>query len=234
MLLGVGIWISSRWNIWFSNIPETCFETSNIPDRITLTPGADFVTQRNISWRCGDKIADASVVLASAMDTTIWKAEGSIVEARGAIDAFYTAHIINLAPGDIYRYKIECGRKVFQMGYAKMCLERKRKKEGSFILVMSQDTIGGQSHEMFAKLYNKSRDVDFWACGGDLIERPLNKYWNYLYATTDSILAMMPILNTVGNHDYVKSISPYVDKRWARTFVYPENGAKRACARATI
>lgn len=227
LLFSAGIWIASRWNVWFSNIPESSFTASNISDRITLTPGEDLMTQRNVSWRCGRTLNDSRLVLVSSTDTTIWKAKGEEIKARGTHDAYYAANIVNLAPGASYKYRVETGDKLSRWYSFKMPADTLKTRRFLYFGDV-QDTIGGDSHTMFEKLYKKFNNVDFWACGGDLIERPLNKYWNYLYATTDSIFAMVPILNTAGNHDYVKSFMPHIDERWTKTFVYPENGAKRA------
>ena len=91
-----------------------------------------------------------------------------------------------------------------------------------------QDTLGGNSGQWFAKLYKKYPEVEFWACAGDLIERPIDAYWNYLYESADSVLASMPLFNATGNHDYIKSLYRKADPRWKHTFVYPDNGATTA------
>ncbi len=88
--------------------------------------------------------------------------------------------------------------------------------------------MGAQWGVWFPNPYRQYPDVDFWACAGDLIERPIETYWNYLYQSADSILATMPLLNSTGNHDYLKGLYLTIDPRWKHTFVYPENGAATA------
>lgn len=231
VIAGVALWVKSRWRAWFSNVPEEEYVVSWSPDRITLTPGEDFMTQRTVSWRCGDELKESHLELAHNGDTVKVSANGEVVANRVGKDAFYATRLSDLTAGEQYSYCVVTGdskSRWYSFTMPSNGLEHRR-----FLYFGDvQDTINGESHKWFAKLYSKFADVDFWACGGDLIEAPVDRYWNYLYASTDSILAMMPIFNATGNHDYIKSLYLTADPRWTRTFVYPQNGAKTAMGKS--
>lgn len=229
LVVALCLWVKSRWRAWFKNVVETELSVAMSPDRITMLPSEDFMTERCVTWRCGVDTIDSYLTLVCGTDTTLWKAKGEHVVGSGDVrDAFYRVELFNLQAGKAYRYQVTTGERssrwydfVMPIGDAHM---RKFLFFGDV-----QDTIGGKSGEMLCKLYNEHADTEFWACAGDLIERPINKYWNYLYESTgDSLLATMPLINAVGNHDYWKGIIPELDIRWCKTFSYPMNGAKTA------
>ena len=69
VIAAVSLWVKSRWRAWFRNVPEMEYAAALTPDRITLTPGADFDSERTVSWRCGDAVATSSLLLAHHGDT---------------------------------------------------------------------------------------------------------------------------------------------------------------------
>lgn len=231
--VGLTLWVKSRWRAWFTNMPEEPYVASQVPDRITLTPGVDFMTQRTVAWRCGDKLEKSLLTLAHNGDTVNVAAKGEVVESRGGKDAFYNARITDLTPGERYSYQVSTGKQKSRWYSFSMPVPDDSVPLRQFLYFGDvQDTIGGKSHEWFAKLYKGCGYMDFFACAGDLIEAPVDKYWNYFYQTTDSIFATIPILNATGNHDYIKSLYLTADPRWTRTFVYPQNGASTAMGKS--
>ena len=225
----LALWVSSRWDAWFYNVPEEPYAAASVPDRITLTSGEDFMSERTVSWRCGDSVKPSKLVLASEdLDTVSIEAKGTVVQSRGGLDAFYVASMDSLQAGYYYSYRVETeGYEPSEWHWFKM--PDKEQVRRSFLFFGDvQDTLGGNSGQWFAKLYKKYPEVEFWACAGDLIERPIDAYWNYLYESADSILASMPLFNATGNHDYIKSLYRKADPRWKHTFVYPDNGATTA------
>ena len=227
IVAALAILVKSRWNAWFKNVPEEPYAAATVPDRITLTPGEDFMSERTVSWRCGDTLAQSFLTLTAGGDTATFKATGSVIESRGGRDAFYYVTIDSLQPGSKYSYRVTtAGKQSREYRFAMPDVDEPARRFLFFGDV--QDNIGGQSGEWFAKLYRQYPDVDFWACAGDLIERPIETYWNYLYQSADTILATMPLLNSTGNHDYLKGLYLTIDPRWRHTFVYPCNGAKTA------
>lgn len=228
IVIGLSVWVKSRWRAWFSNIEETDFTVTMAPDRVTLLPGEDFMSERTVTWRCGIEPMPSSVTLACGGDTVVIDVQGEYVEGRNTRDVYYKAELKGLQPDSVYSYRLTNGARSTRWYHFQMPSRQKACRQFVFFGDV-QDTIGGQYGDMMLKLYQRYGDAEFWACAGDFIERPINKYWDYLYRSTgDSILSQMPIINAVGNHDYWKGVPPKLDNRWVRTFAYPENGAKTA------
>ena len=56
ILLGLGIWTYTRWDVWFGNPPEAPYTASETPSRVLLTFGNEGELSRIVSWMCGDKV----------------------------------------------------------------------------------------------------------------------------------------------------------------------------------
>ena len=50
VLLGAGLWIKSRWSVWFGNPEEAPYAPLRSPGRILLTFGSSELS-RNVSWQ---------------------------------------------------------------------------------------------------------------------------------------------------------------------------------------
>lgn len=223
----ISLFVKSRWNAWFGNIPEEPYTAAEAPDRIILTPGEQFMSQRTVSWRCGDTLEPSFLTLTADGDSVTLQAAGTVVESRGGRDAFYRVSLDSLQAGKEYSYSVStAGKRSAAYSFTMPQADLPRRQFIFFGDV--QDNFDGPSGEWFAKLYRKFPDADFWACAGDLVERPIDAYWNYFYSTADSILTSMPLITATGNHDYLKSLYPSIDPRWRHTFVYPGNGAETA------
>lgn len=224
IILSLGIWIASRWDTWFVSAPEVTYKSSLIPDRITLLPSEDFDNSRIVTWRCGDNIKDSHIELSSYLDTVVINAQGAVVESRGGKDAFYRVKLNNLKNDSIYKYRVYTDDKLSEWYSFRMPSKNGIK---SFIYIGDvQDTIGGTSKEVFSKIFNLNNDIDACIFGGDLIEAPMNDHWKYVWNNLDGFSESIPIISAPGNHEYIKSIIPYLDKRWEYTFAYDKNGAE--------
>lgn len=224
VLIALSVWVKIRWVAWFVSLPETEFSYTQVPDRITLTPGEDLLTQRTVSWRCDTIERPSYLLLVSGNDTTSFKASPELVVCRGGKDMFYHVRLDGLHADSVYSYKVKTSGN--ESGWYKFRMPTAGDKRRIMYVGDVQDTIGGNSGELFSKLYDKYRDVDFWAFGGDLIEAPVDKYWKYVYSSADSAFSTVPVVCATGNHEYIKNIYRKLDPRWTRTFVYPDNGAR--------
>lgn len=226
VICALALWIKSRWIAWFVSPPETEFSYTTVPDRVTLTPGEDFVTERTVSWRCDTVEHDSYLLLATNKDTISIEASSDMVKSRGGKDIFYHVEIEDLKPDSIYSYRVVTNGVASKWYTIKMPSARGARK---IVYVGDvQDTVGGKSQTLFHKLYKDHSDADFWAFGGDLIEAPMDKYWSFVYACADSTFATVPVVCATGNHEYLKTAYRTLDPRWTKTFVYPDNGANFA------
>ena len=58
VLVALGAWVASRWNVWFKMPDEPAYTASMKPDRILLTFGDSQEDSRNVSWVCDSVLYD--------------------------------------------------------------------------------------------------------------------------------------------------------------------------------
>jgi hypothetical protein len=213
-----------RWHAWFHNATEAPYLVAEVQDRIVLTPGQDGSLQRQISWRCGNKLTMAYVQLREPCNekVIICPAAGSFVSSQGGKAAYYAANIKNLQQNKTYEYRLVNGVTT-SAWYSFNTTADRNKVKFIFLGDMQQERSDGDFYHL-QPLRDKYPDVDFWAFSGDLIEGPTDEYWNLWFMAMGNICPTVPIIASTGNHEYLKGLSPALDSRWKKTFVYPENG----------
>lgn len=224
---GLVIW---KWNTWFANQPEMTYITPHNQDRIILSMGEDATTTRRISWRCDTILTEAyvEIIKGNTTDTIKHNAQGEVVHSRSGKSAFYKAEIPELTQGTTYQYRVINKREhpassevsdwySFQMP--------QEDAEISFVYLGDiQDPETGKTEGQFNAIHQKYPAADFWAFVGDIIERPMDNYWNYWFSTMDSVTTSTPIVAATGNHEYLKGLPKILDSRWTYSFNNPENG----------
>ena len=143
-------WVKIRWVAWFVSLPETEYSYTMVPDRITLTPGEDLLTQRTVSWRCDTIEHPSHLVLVSGNDTAIYKADTERVVCRGGMDIFYHVRLDDLMADSVYSYKVKTSAN--ESGWYKFKMPSHGDKRRIVYVGDVQDTIGGKSGELFRKL----------------------------------------------------------------------------------
>ena len=228
----VAILFGWKWNTWFGNPIELPYETPNHPDRIMLSLGENADTDRAISWRCDTLLADSWVYLVNQTnkDTSKFKAQGTIVSSPGGKNTFYRCDLKQLQISD-YSYQVvtnQIASKWFNFSI--------NDKDDAFTFAYLgdiQDKVDGVSDTIFNHINKEYPDLDFWLFVGDMIERPLDKYWNTFFNSGDAIFNQKPIIACTGNHEYYKALFKKLDKRWVHYWPLPTNGPKafegRAC-----
>lgn len=71
VLVALGAWMYSRWDIWFNNPPEPEYTASSLPSKVLLTFGNEDGMTRNISWQCDSTLHDSKVELLDETDSTL-------------------------------------------------------------------------------------------------------------------------------------------------------------------
>ncbi|MDE6716077.1 MAG: metallophosphoesterase family protein [Muribaculaceae bacterium] len=220
----LSLWVKSRWHAWFVSLPETEYTTASKPDRITLLPGEDFATERIISWRTGTEPRNAYVWLASESNTVTVSATSTVVENTVGRDAFYRAKLSGLQPGESYSYKVVVEGCEPSESYEFQMPDGENLQKIIYIGDV-QDTIGGIAGDIMRGIRANHPDAQAVIFGGDLIEGPIDKFWSYSFTAIDTLAHEIPIIAVAGNHEYRKSLVPYLDHRWKHTFAYDDNGA---------
>ena len=207
-----------RWNAWFDNPVEPPYASSAVPVRIQLTLGNVGQFSRNVSWQCGDTLAASQllIVKSATADTTVVASEGKIFHTQGGITVLYHAELTHLTEGE-YSYSVCTGGKRSDWYNFKINNDEKF----SFIYIGDiQDSIGGTAGKGFRSISRKEKDAAFWILGGDVIERPQDRYWNEYFGSMDSITQTTPIIACPGNHEYHKGIFSKLEGRFIYNFSY--------------
>lgn len=224
LLLGGATLTVIKWNTWFKNPPEAPYSTPSIPDRLLLTLDENSETSRHLSWRCDSIVTEARLELVKqhTTDTVKIPVQGEVVSSRSGKSAFYNIQFPELTPGTTYFYRV-----VNQQKSSPWHTFHLPQKDGftSFIFLGDvQDALHGSTKQLFQSIHQRYPDVDFWAFAGDVIERPMDTYWNEWFQSMDSIATLKPILAATGNHEYLKGVVKTLDPRWTFTFSNPHNG----------
>jgi len=219
ILLGITVFVGSkRWNAWFGNPVEPPYSSSNIPVRIQLTFGNEGPFSRNVSWQCGDTLAASRlfIVKSATTDTTVVTAEGKAIQTQGGITVSYHAKLTGLTEGE-YSYSVCTGDK--QSAWYDFTVNASDRFRFVYIGDI-QDTIGGTVGKLFTSISRKEKDAAFWILGGDVVERPQDRYWNEYFTSMDSIAQTTPVIACPGNHEYHKGFISTLEERFIYNFSY--------------
>lgn len=220
VILGLGIWVYTRWNAWFYNPEEEPYKMKNVPARVLLTFGNSGENSRIVSWVCGETIDEkARLYLAYGTDTIVKPAVGEVFESRAGKTAFYRCELKDLGASTDYSYMVETNGA--RSSWYHFRTSDVNSSSFSFMYVGDvQDTINGDANRLLKQAIQLHPEVEFVAFGGDLIERPMNSYYVETFRSIDSICTAMPVVTVTGNHDYLKYPIRKCEKRFALTFPY--------------
>lgn len=219
-VIAVGIWIGCRWEAWFGNPEEPPYTASKKPSRVLLTFGNEGELSRMVSWMCGDKVDDKAVLLvADSTDTIKVKAMGEVFASRSGKAAYYRAEMKALKANRQYSYAVETNG--MRSEWYTFRTSDNKSSEFTFLYMGDvQDTINGITNKLLKQALRQHPEVEFVAFGGDLIERPMHKYYEETFRSIDSVCTAMPVINITGNHDYLKYLVRKCERRFALTFPY--------------
>lgn len=236
LFIALALLLWARWGAWFGNTPEEPYETPELIDRLTLTPGTDFATERTVSWRYSDVLLEPTFELAldtdggSPRDSLQWERvepQAQLARSRGGAGYYYRVHLTGLMPGRRYQYRIRQGADVcagdFAMPAGLDTLTR------FTYLGDIQDPNGAMSRDLLPKLeaqQTSSHPAHFFALAGDQIEGPTDAYWRIWFDSWGAgFMARTPFVLATGNHEYLKrGFRRELDPRWVAQYAYPANG----------
>lgn len=221
LILGLGILLYVRWEAWFGNPAEEPYEVSDQPSRVLLTFGNKGEQSRWVSWMCGQEVdASARLCLADTLGDTLYvDAIGEVFESRAGHAAYYRVQLTDLQPQMEYSYRVE-NQNGCSSWYRFQTSDPKADRFSFLYLGDVQDTIGGIANQLLREAVRRHPEAEFVAFGGDLIERPMDKYWAETFRSIDSVCTAMPIVNITGNHDYLKYIIRKCERRFSLVFPY--------------
>lgn len=227
LLIVLIVWVCSRWNVWFGNIPEPSYVIPNKVQRVLLTMGVD-ADSRYISWQDsarseGDETTVVEYVdyysLSTPSDTLMVEATPTIYHSRAGVDAFYHALLNDLRRGESYMYRVRSSHDT--TGWFNF--EMDTTHQYSFLYMGDvQDELDGGFDSLLPSIMERNRNTSFMLFGGDLIERPMDCYWDLVFRSLDTFATRYPIVCVPGNHEYLKGLSRKLERRFTLTFPYFE------------
>ena len=232
VFLALSVWVNSRWSVWFGNLPEPEYKVENKISRLLMTYGTAGEESRDFTWMCGDTLQPALFELAVLDDTLHFECEGEVYESRSGKAAYYKASIASLPEGLNYSYRILHPSDTtdwfsFDVSY--------KNDQHSFIFLGDvQDDYTGVTPKIFSEIFELYPDVDFYLFGGDVIERPMSKYWDYWFSSMQDIPKVKPILAAAGNHEYLKSFPRHLEDRFGLVFPYADTENHRGNALLSV
>lgn len=227
ILTGGAVLCTIRWNAWFGNPPEADYVVPVRPNNIICSFGKNNL-ERTIAWRCDTLLQDSYLALAADNDTSYFVAEGKIVPSRNGVAAFYQVRLTGLKP-QTYSYQCVTGK--YPSPWRTLTVNND--SVTSFLLFGDvQDQKGESSTAMFSAAFSRYPEVDAVAFVGDIIERPMDSYYQLWFRSMQNKQETTPIIAATGNHEYLKGVVKTLDSRWTSVFVNPDNGPQRFAGRS--
>lgn len=222
VIVSLAIWIATRWNVWFGNPAEPQYSVLMSPARILMTLGKES-HHRTIVWQHDTILQHAIVEYAdispSHNDLLYFSTAQSILfESRAGKTAFYRADLTELKEGCDYKYRI-C-TKTDTTQWFEFSLPKTEEQFSFLFFGDVQDEENGTFDSLFSQAMHRNKERAFVLFGGDLIERPMDKYWAEVFRSFDTLSATCPILSVPGNHEYLKGVTRRLEGRFPLVFPY--------------
>ena len=221
IVLGLGLWVASRWETWFVEEDEEAYAPSLTPSHVLLTFGDSHPLSRNVSWQADSVVRPSWLELVSLTDsdTIRVEAQGEVFRSRGGQAAYYVARLHSLQAGTGYAYRAVTDAKASP--WYQFRTKPDAADKVSFLYIGDvQDSIGGEANRFLREALNRHPGSEFLVCGGDLVDGPRQSCWDEAFRDIDSVAQTMPLLAVTGNHDYRKGVIQWLERRFPLTFSY--------------
>ena len=221
IVLGLGLWVASRWETWFVEEDEEAYAPSLAPSHVLLTFGDSHLLSRNVSWQADSVVRPSWLELVSLTDsdTIRVEAQGEVFRSRGGQAAYYVARLRSLQAGTDYAYRAVTDAKASP--WYQFRTKPDAADKVSFLYIGDvQDSIGGEANRFLREALSRHPGSEFLVCGGDLVDGPRQSCWDEAFRNIDSVAQTMPLLAVTGNHDYRKGVIQWLERRFPLTFSY--------------
>ncbi len=199
-----------------------------LPDRITLTPGADPQTQQVVSWRSATSVESGVVEFRTltaesypgGIQTLVAQERAEQTTDLGYAQAVHTATLTGLQAGTAYMYRVGDGTNFSEW----QDFETSSATSDTFSFVYVGDIQNGILSDASRVLRNAFRDrpnADVVLQVGDLVnDAHSDQQWGELYEAFSYTLGTQNLLTTPGNHEYDGVLS----QQFGNMYSYADNG----------
>ncbi len=212
------------------------YKASPRPDRILLTLTKDPSHEIMITWRTDSTITKGLSEIAKvekefdfykkaikkkSTTTTITSVEKEEV-------VYHKVMFDNLTPNTLYAYRVGDGTYWSEWIQFRTSEEEFKKPFQFLYLGDAQNDIFTLWSKAVRGAFKKAPDSRFSIHAGDLINHSQNNYeWGEWFEASGFIPKMIPVLATLGNHEYVKDSTNHkvgISNLWDPQFNFPDNG----------
>lgn len=220
LFIAIALFCYKRWDVWFGNPPEPGYDIQHHPARVLLTVGPS-ESSRYVSWQCDSVRQPGWLDLCDTLghDTLVYETMSVPFRSRAGIAAYFSVLLDSLKADSVYRYRIRVGQDTtawmqFHMPAAS--------DDYSFLYFGDvQDEVDDNAFDsLLPNIMAHNADASFLLFGGDLIERPMDKYWGKVFASLSSYAYTYPIVSVPGNHEYLKGVTRTLEERFPLVFPY--------------
>ena len=234
----VVVWIISSACVveagWREEKPHEYHPSSHYPDRIILTWSQDPATTQSVTWRTDTTVSTAYGLIAKAGPSADFAesaqqvlAETSALSTDEGVAHHHSITFTDLSPGTLYAYRVgsdDGWSEWFQFRTAS-----DKPESFSFIyLGDAQNAMRSYWARAIRQAYSDAPHARFIVHAGDLVNRGYqDAHWGEWFEAGGWILAMLPSIPAVGNHEYHWSGTEWVGPptpSWKAQFTLPANG----------
>ncbi|GAA4270765.1 metallophosphoesterase family protein [Aquimarina gracilis] len=214
------------------------YKASPRPDRILLTLTKDPSREIMITWRTNNTITKGiseiakvekefdfykNAIKKNSTTTTVTSLEKEQV-------VYHKVKFSNLIPNTLYAYRVGDGTYWSEWIQFKTSEEEFEEPFQILYLGDAQNDIFTLWSKVIRGAFKKAPNARFSIHAGDLINHSQNNYeWGEWFEANSFIPKMMPVLATLGNHEYVKDSTNHkvgISNLWDPQFNFPNNGPK--------
>ena len=228
-IVGVGILGMLLWNSWGRIEEEPSYRSEHAIQRVTLTSGVDFSHERRISWRCGDSVCPAEVLVSrigergDTLRPKRLQPTHEVVTTSGGQAVYYHVQLDSLQPGMRYVYRLRvAGAKDCRGSFV---LPDEERRTSFFYLGDLRDNPTELTRRLFDYLRSSPLASDFYALSGGILSGQTDRAWQDFYHSLDGVSSSVPMILAPGLGEAQRSgWSHILDGRWRAQLGYPMNG----------
>lgn len=214
------------------------YQPSPIPDRIILTWTGDPTTSQTVTWRTSTEVSRAFAEIAIAGDGPDFKKTAQRIEAatQPFVSNLSKCHMhrvefTELQPGTKYAYRVGDGGSNWSEWFQFRTAPIKNEPFSFVYFGDAQAEIRSMWSRVIREAHADAPRAAFMLHAGDLIDSAENDaHWGEWFYAGSWINAMIPVIATPGNHEYISATKPdgtryrRVSHHWPVQFAFPHNG----------
>jgi predicted phosphodiesterase len=165
---------------------------------------ADMKHERTISWKTSavGEAGTLEIRAKQSQNITRWSAEARELPSYNGGKPFtlYTVHITGLAAGTVYEYRVSVGKQ--QSAWQEFKTEPESTSFRVLIFGDSQSVNYNDWASTAQAAWKNNKDAAFFINMGDLVDNGQDEaQWNAWFDGAASLLAAMPVVPVMGNHE---------------------------------